>query len=458
MLACEQHILYVFPGQGAQYEGMGGDIHHEYAAARRVYEKASDVLGYDVAELSFNDPDRRLNQTRFTQPALLTHSIACLEVFRDLTDDRLRPAMAAGHSLGEYSALVAAKVLSFESALTLVQKRGESMGTYGEGEMSAFPLDLDTIRAIAVRHHCAVAGCNLPDQTVIGGRGEDLASVEQEVQERFGRKRPVRLKTEGAFHTYYMIKAAQHFRPALETAKFDLSEVRVLSNFTGGYHESDPIDIRARLFFQLFHPVLWHSNLRTALADGARMIIEFGGGIGAASDPGGKRPNLEGMTKRTLRASNHEALYLAAINSRTLRKAADFVRGIENLLEEPHDDMPGPATPGTNGTAVDEVWFHLFVPTRDGVVNENTANAVSRVNELGLSSVVQIIQQSSDENLECLQQLVGEECQTPSPYLEKVMGGGTGAVLYYTGEEMEAELVELRQRLRAPGYGSREES
>ncbi len=325
-----QDILYVFPGQGSQYKGMGGDLYHEYAAAKKIYDKASSVLGYDVVELSFNDPEDQLNQTRFTQPALLTHSIACLEVFRDLTDDRLRPAMVAGHSLGEYSALVAAKALSFESALRLVQKRGELMGTYGEGEMSAFPLDLDSIRPIAERYHCAVAGCNLPDQTVIGGRGEDLELVEQEVKERFARKRPVRLKTEGAFHTYYMVKAAQHYRSVLEAAEFDPSEVPVLSNFTGGYHESDPVDIRARLFFQLFHPVLWNSNLQTGFGDGAKMIIEFGGGIGAASEPDGQRPNLEGMIKKTLRASNHEALYLAAINSQSLKDAADFVRGMNS--------------------------------------------------------------------------------------------------------------------------------
>lgn len=326
MLASEQNILYVFPGQGSQYRGMGGDLYHEYGAAKSVYEQASGALGYDVAELSFNDPEEQLNLTRFTQPALLTHSIACLEVFRDVTDDRLTPAMAAGHSLGEYSALVAAKALSFDSALKLVQKRGELMGTHGEGEMTAFPLDLDTIRPIAERYYCAVAGCNLPDQTVIGGRGEDLASVEQEVQERFKRKRPVRLKTEGAFHTYYMVTAARHFRSVLDAAEFDLSEVRVLSNFSGGYHESDPVDIRARLFFQLFHPVLWNSNLQTAFGDGIETIIEFGGGIGAASEPEGKRPNLEGMIKKTLRGSDKEVLYLAAINSQSLSKAADFVR------------------------------------------------------------------------------------------------------------------------------------
>ena len=152
MLTNEQNILFVFPGQGSQYKGMGSDLYKEYETARKVYTQASEVLGYDVAELSFEDPQEQLNLTRYTQPALLTHSIACLEVFRDLTEDRVKPSMAAGHSLGEYSALVAAKALSFESALKLVQKRGELMGTYGEGEMSAFPLEIDTVRPIAERY------------------------------------------------------------------------------------------------------------------------------------------------------------------------------------------------------------------------------------------------------------------------------------------------------------------
>jgi [acyl-carrier-protein] S-malonyltransferase len=328
MLASEQHILYVFPGQGSQYQGMGSDLCEEYAVARAIYAQASDVLGYDVAELSFQDPEEQLNQTRFTQAALLTHSIACLEVFRELTEDRLKPAMTAGHSLGEYSALVAARALSFESALKLVQKRGELMGEHGEGEMSAFPLDLDTVRPIAERYRCAVAGRNLPEQTVVGGRAEDLASVEQDIKEQYPRKRSVRLKTEGAFHTYYMVKAAQCFQPFLDAATFDPFEPQVLSNFTGGYHESDPVDIKARLFFQLFHPVLWHSNLQTAFSDGIKTIIEFGGGIGPASEADGKRPNLEGITKKALRAAGHEALYLAAINVQSIKNTAEFVRSM----------------------------------------------------------------------------------------------------------------------------------
>jgi [acyl-carrier-protein] S-malonyltransferase len=330
----DKRVLFVFPGQGSQYRGMGSDLCKEYPLAREIYQRAGDVLGYDIAKLSFEDPDEQLNLTRFTQPALLTHSIASLEVFRDLTDDRLQPVMAAGHSLGEYSALVAANALSFESALKLVQKRGELMGTHGEGEMTAFPMDVETIRPIAERHHCAVAGCNLPQQTVIGGRAQDLEQLEKEVTEQFPRKRPFRLKTEGAFHTYYMVKAAQQYRSVLAQAEFDLSEIQVLSNFTGGYHAPDPQDIRARLFFQLFHPVMWYSNLQTAFADGIDMIIEFGGGIGTGVEPEEKRPNLEGMIKKTLRTSENEVQYLSAINCGSMKNTVDFVLDTDRLT--PH--------------------------------------------------------------------------------------------------------------------------
>lgn len=324
MLTSDQKILFIFPGQGSQYKGMGSDLHKEYETARNIYAKASDVLGYDIGELSFEDPQEQLNLTRFTQPALLTHSIACLEVFRDLTGDRVRPSMAAGHSLGEYSALVAAGVLSFEDALTLVQKRGELMGTYGEGEMSAFPLDIDSVRPIAERFHCAIAGCNLPDQTVIGGRADDLERVETQVQEQFERKMPVRLKTEGAFHTYYMVEAARRYRAVLDEVDFATSEVPVLSNFTGDYHESEPVSVKSRLFFQLFHPVLWFSNLKTAFADGVDVVVEFGGGIGFGSEPEGKRPNLAGIVKKAQRATGHRTEYKPVINLNTLTDAVAF--------------------------------------------------------------------------------------------------------------------------------------
>jgi [acyl-carrier-protein] S-malonyltransferase len=322
-----KRILYIFPGQGSQYRGMGSDLYQEFATARRIYEEASTVLGYDIAKLSFEDADEQLNLTRFTQPALLTHSIACLEVFKELTDQRVKPVAAAGHSLGEYSALVAAGSLSFTEALRLVQRRGEFMSTYGEGEMQAFPLDVETLRPLAEKHYCGVGGCNLPEQTVVGGRAEDLDQVVQEVAALFPRKRAVRLKTEGAFHTYLMVEAARHFRPLLDAAEMAAPTIQVLSNYTGDYHLPDPKIIKSRLFFQLFHPVRWIWNLRTAMSDGLDTFIEFGGGIGGGDTPDGKRPNLESILKKASAGAGHEAAYFPAINSRTLRETASAFCG-----------------------------------------------------------------------------------------------------------------------------------
>jgi len=319
-------ILFVFPGQGSQYVGMGRDLCGEFPAAQDIYQRAGDVLGYDLARLCFEGPEDQLNLTRHTQPALLTHSITCLEVFRELTGNRLQPALAGGHSLGEYSALVAAGALTFESALRLVQNRGELMGEHGTGEMTAFPLDVETVRPIAERFHCAVAGCNLPEQTVIGGRAGDLEQVEAAVAEQHPRKRAARLKTEGAFHTYYMVTAAQHYRGILKEADFATPSIGVMSNFTGGFHDPDPAAIRARLFFQLFHPVLWHANLQAALAQGVDAIVEFGGGIGPA-EADAKRPNLEGMIKKAMRGTEHEAAYFPVINLQTLRASVDALSG-----------------------------------------------------------------------------------------------------------------------------------
>ena len=311
------NILYVFPGQGSQYEGMGKDICEAFDVAAKVYDKATEVLGYDIRDMSFNNPDDQLNLTRHTQPALLTHHIACLEVFREKTGGDVQPTMAAGHSLGEYSALVAANALSFETALRLVQKRGELMGEHGEGEMTAFMMALDDIRPLAEQFHCAVSACNQPMQTVIGGSSKDLADLEAQVAEEFPRKKAIRLKTEGAFHTYYMDKAADLFQSALAEADMQSPRIRVLSNYTGGFHDAEVDGIKERLYLQLKAPVMWMDNLVTAFGEGIDRIYEFGGGIG----PGGpeeKRPNLESMIKKAARTAGSEAVYTPAINKATL--------------------------------------------------------------------------------------------------------------------------------------------
>ena len=314
------NILYVFPGQGSQYEGMGKDICAASEVAARIYEEANDVLGFDIRDMSFNNPGDALHLTRNTQPALLTHHIACLEMFRDKTGDSIQPTMAAGHSLGEYSALVAANALSFETALKLVQTRGALMGEHGEGEMTAFMMDVDTIKPLAERFNCAISACNQPQQTVVGGSSGDLEALEAHVAEAYPRKRAIRLKTEGAFHTYYMDKAADLFRAALDAADIQGPQIRVLSNYTGGFHDDAPDSIKERLYLQLKHPVMWDANLQTAFGEGVGRIYEFGGGIGPG-EAGEKRPNLEGMIKKASRSLDPKPDYVAAINQVTIEAA-----------------------------------------------------------------------------------------------------------------------------------------
>ncbi|HEX6994128.1 MAG TPA: ACP S-malonyltransferase [Gammaproteobacteria bacterium] len=319
-------ILFVFPGQGSQYAGMGSDLVEEFPAARDVYERASDVVKYDMRELSFRDPRGELDQTRFTQPALLTHEYACLEALKSVAGD-VRPTLAAGHSLGEYTALVAAGALAFEDALALVAKRGELMGRLGRGGMVATTLDADSAASLAERHFCGIGGINLPDQTVIAGDDADLEQLLEDLAGRFPGKRAIRLNTEGAFHTFLMVEAALEFRAVLEATPFASPTLGVLSNYTGRLHDTDAKAIRSRLFFQLFNPVRWYACMNTALDAGVDLIVELGGGIGKGDGPAAKRPNLEGIVKKSLKSRDGQAQYLPAVNSAGIRTAGQQLTG-----------------------------------------------------------------------------------------------------------------------------------
>jgi [acyl-carrier-protein] S-malonyltransferase len=319
----ERTIFYIFPGQGSQYRGMGSDLVGEFPAARELYERASKVVGYDVLELSCTDSREELNLTRFTQPALLTHHVACVAAFHSLVGDRVKPRLAGGHSLGEYTALVTAGALPFEEAVSLVARRGALMSELGRGGMLATTLELPAATALADKHFCGIGGCNLPDQTVVAGEDKDLEALAADMAVTHPGKRGVRLNTEGAFHTYLMVNAAQRFREVLEATPFAPPTIDVLSNYTGKLHEPAADAIRSRLFFQLFNPVRWVGCMNTAIDNRVDTIVEFGGGIGKGDGPESKRPNLETIVKKSLKWREHEAEYLPAINVAGIRAAAE---------------------------------------------------------------------------------------------------------------------------------------
>lgn len=323
----DRKIAFIFPGQGSQYRGMGSDIVAEFPVAGDTYDEASDVLDFDMRKLSFEDPKEELGLTRFTQPALVTHEVACLRAFAELTGDSIVPNLVGGHSLGEYSALVAAGSVSFADALRLVAKRGELMSQFGTGGMVATTLDVDTAKMLADRHFCGIGGCNLPDQTVIAGEDADLDALVEDLKTNFKGKRAFRLDTEGAFHTYLMVEAARHFREVLAGVEFADPSCEVLSNYTGALHEPGSQAVRSRLFFQLFFPVLWYACLGAAIEREIDTFVEFGGGIGKTPGPDERRPNLEGMVKKTLKFTDHEAQYVPAINVATIRAAAESLTG-----------------------------------------------------------------------------------------------------------------------------------
>ena len=312
-----QSPMLVFPGQGAQYAGMGSDLYESFQAARDVYDRAGEVLGYDMRELSFSDPKRQIGLTRYTQPALLTHSIACLGVVESLADGRIEPRAAAGHSLGEYSALVAAGALRFEDALRLVSERGRLMGEHGEGGMLALAMGPEDALELADRHCCQIAGLNLPTQTVVGGTREDLERLAADLKENYPRKRGTPLATEGAFHTYLMVTAARGFREVLKATEFSAPRYPVLSNYTARPHDPSPDAIRTRLFFQLINPVNWVGCMQWAAENGVSAFLELGGGIGRGETPAEKRPNLQGMLRKYCRGASHDADIQAVINTAT---------------------------------------------------------------------------------------------------------------------------------------------
>lgn len=314
--------MYIFPGQGSQYQGIGYDIYNDFIVAQNIYDQASSILGYDIAELSFNDPENKIGLTEFTQPVLLTHQIACWSVFNELTHDSIKPKMTAGHSLGEYTALVVSGSLSFEQGLSLVRKRGQFMSQYGQGSMLAMPIEEKEAKVFSEQFNCQVASLNLLKQTVIGGTDHDIDACQNAFQNLFPKKRTVKLDTEGAFHTDLMREAAEQFKVHLGEVNFTPSDLKVLSNVTSSSHQQDGRHTRDLLYKQLYRPVDWLGCMETSMAFDVDIIVEFGGGIGTGDSPKEKRPNLESITKKNFRNSDQDIKYFSGINTDSIKQSA----------------------------------------------------------------------------------------------------------------------------------------
>jgi len=269
---------YVFPGQGAQFVGMGKDLYDNHPTAKELFEKANKILGFRITDLMFDGTDDDLKQTNVTQPAIFLHSVI---LARMLKED-FKPDMVAGHSLGEFSALVANKCLSFEDGLRLVQKRAQAMQKACETEPSTMAailgLDDSEVERILkeVDEVVVPANYNSPGQLVISG---SVAGIEQacEKLKSAGAKRALPLKVGGAFHSPLMEPARIELGKAIESAKFSRGICPIYQNVTA-QPVNDPEIIKSNLIAQLTSPVRWTQIMKNMIADGTKTIVEVGPG------------------------------------------------------------------------------------------------------------------------------------------------------------------------------------
>jgi [acyl-carrier-protein] S-malonyltransferase len=278
-------VAFVFPGQGSQVVGMGRDLYQASAAARAIFDQADAVLGMSLSALCFEGPEDALTATENAQPALLTTSMALLAALAD--GDPVgyiaeHAAYVAGHSLGEYSALVAAGVLPFAEALKLVRRRGELMAAASDGGMAAVLGADETVLEAVCREASTkqelvvVANYNAPGQLVISGATAAVARAGELAKQR-GARRAMPLKVSAAFHSPLMRAAADGLRPALDAAPFADAHVPVLANVTA-VPLTTAEELRDEMAAQVTSPVRWIASAQHMAADGVVTFVEVGPG------------------------------------------------------------------------------------------------------------------------------------------------------------------------------------
>ena len=270
---------FVFPGQGAQFVGMGKDLYEQSPLAKEYFEKANEILGFRITDLMFNGTPEDLRQTKVTQPAVFLHSVISAIVL----GDKFNPEMVAGHSLGEFSALVAAKALTFEDGLILVSKRAQAMQKACELEPSTMAailgLDDEIVEEAcdAIKDTVVVpANYNCTGQIVISGTMEGIDKACEILKEK-GAKRALKLSVGGAFHSPLMQPASEELEIAINSTNFSTPICPVYQN-VNAYPQTDPSAIKENLIAQLTEPVRWTQTIKNMITDGADEFIELGPG------------------------------------------------------------------------------------------------------------------------------------------------------------------------------------
>lgn len=269
---------YVFPGQGAQFTGMGKDLYEKYPVAKEMFEKANSILGFRITDLMFSGTDEDLKQTKVTQPAIFLHSTILAAVL----GSNFKPEMVAGHSLGEFSALVANKTLSFEDGLVLVSKRALAMQKACENSPSTMAAIIGAEDKVveevcsSITEVVVPANYNCPGQIVISGSNEGVDKAIEELKNK-GVRRAIKLAVGGAFHSPLMEPARAELEEAIKTTHFSNPLCPVYQN-VNAKPSSDPETIKANLVSQLTSPVRWTQSVINMIADGATSFTEVGPG------------------------------------------------------------------------------------------------------------------------------------------------------------------------------------
>jgi len=269
---------YVFPGQGAQFTGMGKDLYDQFPEAKALFEKANEILGFDISKTMFEGTPEELKETKVTQPAIFLHSV----ILAKMMGNNFTPDMVAGHSLGELSALTAAGTLSFEDGLSIVSKRALAMQAACEHQSSTMAAILGLEDSI-VEEACksidevvVAANYNCPGQLVISGTTQAVEKACESLKEK-GAKRALILPVGGAFHSPLMESAREELAAAIEATDFKTPSCPVYQNVTT-LGTTDVDDIKTNLIYQLTSPVKWTQSVQNMIKDGATDFIEVGPG------------------------------------------------------------------------------------------------------------------------------------------------------------------------------------